>query len=162
MINYRGFGKSEGSLFSESQFNSDMQTVFDYFKKQYNENQIVVFGYSLGTGPAAALAANNHPKMLILQAPYYSMQEMTQKALPYLPISLLLKYSFNTYEYLPKVNSPIVLFHGTADKQIDINASYRLKQYLKPLDELVVLNGQPHHHFIKNQTYLQAVARILH
>jgi pimeloyl-ACP methyl ester carboxylesterase len=161
MINYRGFGKSEGSITSEAGFNSDMQSVYDYFKKEYNEDKLVVFGYSLGTGPATTLAANNHPRLLLLLAPYYSMQEMTQKAIPYLPMSILLKYRFKTNENIPRVTSPIVMFHGTADKQIDIDASYRLKQYLKPTDELVVLEGQQHNGYLSNQAYLQAVARVL-
>ncbi|CAN5560764.1 alpha/beta fold hydrolase [soil metagenome] len=161
MINFRGFGKSEGSIKSEQQFNSDMQSVYDYFKKQYNESHLVIFGYSIGTGPAAALAANNHPKMLILQAPYYSMQEMTQKAIPYLPMSLLLKYHFNTYENLPKVTSPVVLIHGRDDKQINISVSYRLQKLLKPTDELIALEGQPHNNFIKNEQYLKAIERVL-
>jgi len=66
VLNYRGFGKSSGKIENENQFDQDIQTVYDYFKKVYPEDRIVIWGYSLGTGPAAALAAKNTPQMLIL------------------------------------------------------------------------------------------------
>jgi len=161
VLNYRGFGKSEGKISSEKQFNQDMQTVYSNFKKEYSENKIVIFGYSLGTGPAAFLAANNNPKMLILEAPYYSMTEMTQKAIPYLPISLLQKYKFKTNEYMAGIKSPIVIIHGEADKNIPVDVSYRLKKYLKSTDKLLILKGQGHNEFEKNKEYLVELSNIL-
>lgn len=161
MINYRGFGKSGGQISSEKQFNEDMQTVYNHVKQRYREDQIVIFGYSLGSGPAAELAANNRPKTLILQAPYYSFTEMTQKAIPYLPISLLSKYKFKTFQSIQRVKSRIVIIHGDADKNIDIDVSNRLKDFLKPTDELIILKGQAHNHFVKNPEYLQALERVL-
>ncbi|PXV69096.1 hypothetical protein CLV62_101365 [Dysgonomonas alginatilytica] len=161
VLNYRGFGKSEGKIESEKQFDEDMQTAYDYFKKEYHEDSIVVFGYSLGTGPAAALAAANNPKMLVLQAPYYSMNELSEKAFPYLPVSLLQRYKFPTNEYLKKVESPIVLIHGQADKRIPVDVSYRLKESLKPTDQLIVFKGQGHNNFEKNKEYLLELSRIL-
>lgn len=161
MLNYRGFGKSEGKISSEDQFNLDMQTVYDYFKKEYDEKQIVIFGYSLGSGPAAALASNNSPKMLILQAPYYSMTEMVQTAVPYLPISLLLNYKFPTYESIKRVESPVVIFHGDADRNIHPEVAGRLKKNLKPDDQVIILRIQGHNEFVKNQVYLSELRRVL-
>ena len=161
IINYRGFGKSEGAITSEEQFGNDMQTVYDSFKKQYSENNIVVYGYSLGSGPAARLAAENHPKMLLLLAPYYSLEDMTQKAIPYLPMSLLMKYHFNTFEQLKKTKSPIIIFHGDGDTKIKVEASQRLKEYLKPADQLIILPGQPHNNFTGNEQYLAELKKVL-
>ncbi|MEZ5059363.1 MAG: hypothetical protein R2879_20200 [Saprospiraceae bacterium] len=41
-------------------------------EKQYDEEGMIVFGRSLGSGIAARVASWNHPKMLILDSPYYS------------------------------------------------------------------------------------------
>ena len=56
MIDYPGFGKSTGEINNEKQFLADIQIGYDYLKKKYNENQIVILGYSIGTGPSAYLA----------------------------------------------------------------------------------------------------------
>ena len=65
-LDYRGFGKSDGDVPTEKQLYSDVQDAYNNLKKTYKENNIVVFGYSLGTAPAALLAANNNPKILVI------------------------------------------------------------------------------------------------
>ena len=72
MLDYRGYGKSPGSITSEAQLHEDIQIVYDEVKRRYSENEIIVLGYSLGTGLATRLAAKNNPGLLILQAPFYS------------------------------------------------------------------------------------------
>jgi uncharacterized protein len=163
ILNYRGYGKSEGKISSEKQFHQDMQTVYDYFKKEYQEKNIILFGYSNGTGPAAAVAATNNPKMLILQAPYYSMKEEAQRAFYYLPISLLSRYEFPNYTYLKNTKSKIVILHGDKDDRIPAKiSSYKLKKFLKPNDQFIILKGQGHNNFIENAAYLKILKQIIH
>lgn len=161
VLNYRGFGKSEGEISSERQFNADLQSVYDSFKKEYGENHIVIFGYSLGTGPAAILAAANNPQMLIIKAPYYELKELVKKSIPLVPVSMLLKYEFKTFEALQKVKSQAIIIHGDEDTNINVEASQRLKKYLKKSDEFIILKGQAHNNFIKNPEYLSELNRVL-
>lgn len=162
VLNFRGYGKSEGKISSEEQFNQDMQSVYDYFKKEYQEKNIVLFGYSAGTGPAACVAASNNPKMLILQAPYFSMKNEAQRAFYYLPVSLLSRYEFPIYSYLEKTKCPIVILHGDNDKKIPAKiSSYKLKEFLKSNDQLVLLKGQGHNDFMENKDYIKELARII-
>ncbi|WP_281299408.1 alpha/beta hydrolase [Flavobacterium limnophilum] len=161
ILNYRGFGKSEGKISSEKQFNQDMQSVYDYFKKEYAENKIILLGYSLGTGPAAALASANNPKVLVLQAPYYSIKEEARRGFPYLPIDLLQRYEFSTYSSLQKTKCPVLIFHGDADKKIPVAQSYELEKKLKPTDQLIVLKDQGHNRFLENATYLKKLQQLI-
>ena len=62
MLDYRGYGKSEGAIHGQTQFHEDIQIAYDEIKKRYKESNIVVLGYSVGTGPAAYLASTNHPR----------------------------------------------------------------------------------------------------
>jgi pimeloyl-ACP methyl ester carboxylesterase len=121
-------------------------------------------GYSLGTAPAAKLAAENHPRMLILQAPYYSGAAAVRNNYPILFSILpafLLKYKLKTYEFVEKTKVPIAIFHGLNDSTFSINQSYKLEKLLKPLDELIVLDRQGHNGFTQNQDYLRELKRVL-
>ena len=162
VLNFRGYGKSEGKITSEEQFNEDMQTVYTYFKKEYKEQNIILFGYSIGTGPAASVAANNNPKMLVLQAPYFSMESLAQNNFYYLPVSLLSRYEFPISSYIKKAKCPVVIIHGDKDTKIPAeNSSYILKKFLKPKDQLVILKNQGHNDYLKNNDYLRKIAEII-
>ena len=95
MLDYSGYGKSEGSIEGQTQLFEDVQKAYDEMKRKYKEESIVVLGYSVGTGLATKLASDNHPKLLILQAPYYSLTDMVRHTYPVIP-TFLLKYKFRT------------------------------------------------------------------
>ncbi len=157
---YRGYGKSEGKINSQQQFFDDVQACYNDLLTMYPENKIIVQGYSIGTCPAAMLAAHNHPKLLILQAPYYSMVDMMKKEYSFLP-SFLLKYPLNTDEYVKVVKAPIIIFHGDADRVIYCGSSLKLQKDLKPGDSLIILKGQGHAGFTENAAYVAAMKTIL-
>lgn len=163
-LDYRGFGKSEGDLPTEKQLYSDVQDAYNNFKTTYQENNIIVFGYSFGTAPASMLSADNKPKMLILQAPYYSGDEAVKNNYPFvysiIP-SFLLKYKVKTVEFVEKTKVPIVIFHGNIDSTFNVAQSYQLKKLFKLGDELIVLENQGHNGFTENQEYLKQLARVL-
>ena len=160
MLDYRGYGKSGGSIASEAQLYSDVQAAYDDLKKLYPENKIVVLGYSIGTGPAAMLAANNHPRLLVLQAPYYSMTDMMEHTYSFLP-RILLKYPLKTGEHAAKATAPVVVFHGTADRVIYYGSAEKLRANFRQGDTLITLHGLGHNGFTKNNDYLTALPYVL-
>ena len=160
MLDYRGFGKSEGSISGESQIFQDVQTAYNEMKRLYHEDSIIVLGYSIGTGPAAELASTNAPRLLILQAPYFSLLDLVKHNYPALP-GFILKYKFETNKYLMNCKTPVVIFHGDADEVIYYNSSVRLKQYFKKSDTLITLPGQGHNGITENPDYLADLKRIL-
>src|SRR5688572_22401891 len=107
ILDYRGYGKSEGSISSQEQLFEDIQASYNEMKKKYNEDSIVVLGYSIGTGPATKIASVNRPKLLILQAPYYSLVDLMKHTYPIIP-TFLLKYKFETHKYINDCKMPIV------------------------------------------------------
>ncbi len=160
ILDYRGYGKSGGKITSETELFCDVQDAYNDLRTLYPENKIIIQGYSIGTCPAAMLAAYNHPKMLLLQAPYYSMTDMMKKTYPFLPV-FLLNYPLSTDSYVKQVKAPIIIFHGDADKLIYYGSSQKLKQDLKPGDTLITLKGQGHFGFTKNPEYLADMKKIL-
>jgi pimeloyl-ACP methyl ester carboxylesterase len=129
-------------------------------KKIFPEDSVVVLGYSVGTGLAAHLAATNHPKLLILQAPYYSLTDIMRHTYPIVPI-FLLKYKFHTNEYLKDCKMPVVIFHGDQDEVIYYGSSLKLKSEFKTKDTLITLKGQGHNGMTDNPDYISAIKTIL-
>lgn len=160
ILDYRGYGKSEGDINSEAQIYKDLQMAYDSLKRRYKENQIVIIGYSIGTGLATELASVNNPKLLILQAPYYSLIDMMQHRYPGLP-TFLLKYPFETNVYLKACKIPVIIFHGNTDNVIPYESSLMLKRLFKSSDTLFTLDNQGHNGMNDNHIYLSELKKIL-
>ena len=160
LLDYRGYGKSEGSITSQAQIFQDVQSAYDEMKKQYTEDRIIVLGYSIGTGPAAKTASANKPKMLILQAPYFSLIDMMRHTYPIVP-TFLLKYKFPTNLFIKDCNTPIVIFHGDRDEVIYYESSIKLKELMKKSDRLITLHGQGHDGMTNNPEYKLELKKML-
>lgn len=160
LLDYRGYGKSGGRIMSEQQLHKDISHVYSELLKLYEEKEVIIVGYSLGTGLAANLAANNRPKKLILQAPYNSLTYMLNLHYPLIP-AFALRYPIPTGQFLKKVMAPITLFHGKEDLLIPIDCSFQLQKGLKKEDRLIVLANQDHHFMSENRQYLSEIKKIL-
>ncbi len=160
MFDYRGYGKSEGKITSESQLFRDVQTVYDSLKNAYPEERITMIGYSIGTGIAAWLAANNHPHQLILEVPYANLSNIMHDRYPLIP-AFILKYKFETDKYLQQSKAPLTIFHGTDDRVIDYRNSLELQKGFKAADTLILLKNQGHNGISDNPKYRQLLPKIL-
>jgi alpha-beta hydrolase superfamily lysophospholipase len=159
-LDYRGYGKSEGTISGQKQLFEDNQFVYDSLKKGYNEEDIIIMGYSIGTGMAAKLASDNKPQQLVLQAPYYNMTELMKQRMPFIP-TYILKYTFATNDYLRACNMPITIFHGTRDQVIPHTSSLRLQEEFKSQIKLIVLEGQGHNGISENEQFEKELKSIL-
>ena len=160
MLDYRGFGKSEGVINSQGQLFEDLQVAYNAVKTRYDESKIVVLGYSIGTGMAAKIASTNRPKLLILQSPYYSLTDLMKHAYPIIP-TFILKYKLETNKYIKDCKMPIVLFHGSQDEIVYYNSSTKLRKMMKATDTLITLNGQGHNGITENPVYKVELKKLL-
>jgi pimeloyl-ACP methyl ester carboxylesterase len=161
ILDYRGFGKSEGKIKSEQQYFDDVSAAYNYMKCRYNEENIIIIGFSQGNVSAAMLASKNKPRMLIIEASRYSTLAQAKKDYPFLPVSIILKYKFETYKYIKETKVPISIFHGSNDEEVPLNDAFRLKQNLKPEDHLIILDGEGHNDFATNDQYIKELGFML-
>ncbi len=152
MVDYRGFGKSTGRR-SQKAIKRDLQLVYNKLKEMTTEDRIILYGRSLGSGFAAKLASMNHPKMLVLDAPYYSLTKVTARYAPFMPLSLLMKYPLPTYKWLKYVQCPIHIIHGTHDKLIPYKTSVKLSQVNPKLTKLHTVIGGGHKNLNNFESY---------
>jgi len=157
---YPGYGKSHGTISNEQELIADLQSVYDTTRKNYSEDRIIILGYSIGTGPAAALASTNHPRLLILQAPYYNLPDLVHHSYPVLP-TFILRYKFQINEFLKTCKCPVVIFHGTDDEVIYFESSARLKKEMGDKITLIPLPGQAHNGMTDNPDYRILLRKLL-
>lgn len=160
MMDYRGFGKSEGKIENEKQFYEDVQLGYDFLKEIYSENEIVIVGFSMGSGAASYLSSVNHPKLLVLKAPYFSLTQKLNEGLPLLP-DFLFKYKFSVYDNVSKTKCPILIFHGDKDVVLRYDNALKLKKYLKKEDQFITLRNQPHFGINENSEFRRKMKEIL-
>lgn len=124
-LSYRGYGGSGGSP-SEEGLLADADAAYAYARAQYPAAKLVVWGESLGSGVAVALATKNKVDALILEAPYTSTADIAFAAYPFIPVSLLMKDQFRSDARIGKVNAPLLVLHGMRDNIIPIAYGRRL------------------------------------
>ena len=160
VFDYRSYGKSTGN-FNEEAMYADAEAVYDYIKKQYKEEDIVVYGYSLGGTFATRVASQNNPKELVLEAPFYNLK----KAVHYysrLAPTFLLKYAFRTDKDIVNVTAPITLFHGNQDRTTSFKQSKNLiKLNTSIKNEYIEIDTGTHHNLRDFPIYKDKLKEIL-
>ncbi|MCB0372024.1 MAG: alpha/beta fold hydrolase [Muricauda sp.] len=160
MVDYRGFGKSTGRR-TQKAVKRDMQLIYDKIKEKVTEKYIILYGRSMGSGFAAKLASMNNPRMLILDAPYYSLSKVAKKFIPFMPLSLLIKFPMPTYKWLKYVNCPIHIIHGTDDRLIPYKTSVKLSKIKPELTKLYTVIGGGHKDLNNFESYHRMLEEII-
>jgi fermentation-respiration switch protein FrsA (DUF1100 family) len=124
-LSYRGYAGSSGRP-SEQGLLRDAAAAYAFTEALYEPGRIVVWGFSLGTGVAVALAAERPACGLILEAPYTSIADIAAAAFPYLPARYLVKDSFHSDTRIAGVTAPLLIMHGGRDGTIPIVYGKRL------------------------------------
>ncbi len=138
VYDFRGYGKSRGKR-TMKYLLSDSQIIYNDLKKAYGEDQIVLYGRSLGTGIASWLAGQNKPRKLLLETPYFSLADVAEYYYPIFPIKQLLRFPFNSHKYLETAQCPIFIFHGTEDEIVPYRSGKKLFDHLKDDKEIDML-----------------------
>lgn len=124
-LSYRGYAGSSGYP-SERGILQDAAAAYAFTTARYAAERIVVWGFSLGTGVAVALAAEQPIGKLILEAPYTSTVDIAGAAFPLVPVRWLMRDQFRSDERIARVRAPLLVMHGTDDAVISIVIGERL------------------------------------
>lgn len=152
MVDYPGYGKSTGELTQDAMQNTAIQ-LYKMARAKYSSEKLIIYGKSLGTGPAAWLASVRDCKQLILETPYYSMVSLAHSLLPFMPVSWLIKINFTTGNYFKNITAPITIFHGLQDEVIPFTNAMQLIPRMKKGDRFVPIPGGMHNDLPSKATY---------
>ena len=125
-MEYKGYGIYNGSTNSDSIL-QDAETVFSYLTSALNfaPEEIIVFGRSIGSGPACYLASKYHVHSLILMSAFTSLRDVVRGL-----VGPILQYAvadrFNNKTWLKSVTSPVFLMHGQKDEIVSLEQAKQL------------------------------------
>ncbi|WFU41939.1 alpha/beta hydrolase [Bradyrhizobium sp. CB82] len=124
-LSYRGYAGSSGAP-SEQGLLRDAAAAYAFTTARYAAERIAVWGFSLGTGVAVAIASEHRIGKLILEAPYTSTVDVAASLFRFVPIRLLMRDRFRSDERIARVTVPLLVMHGTDDLVIPIVFGQRL------------------------------------
>jgi fermentation-respiration switch protein FrsA (DUF1100 family) len=124
-LSYRGYGGSTGSP-TEMGLIADAAAAYAYAAERYPAERIVVWGESLGSGVAVALAAMRPVGRVVLEAPFTSAADVAARVYWFLPVRPLMKDPFRSDLRIGKVAAPLLILHGERDRVVPFALGERL------------------------------------
>lgn len=125
----------------------------------YSCREIIIMGYSLGTGPAVYSAAECGCDDLILLSPYYSSADLYNSVIPvfYGPLKGLLGFTIDTYEYADDVAVVPLIAASSSDTRVPVESSVALSGCFTGGCDLHVLEDIEHGSIPMNGDVLELV-----
>ncbi|MBP5509371.1 MAG: alpha/beta hydrolase [Kiritimatiellae bacterium] len=139
---YPGYGLSDGSP-NEAGCYRNVHRLYDWLveKRGFKPEDIIVDGFSIGTGPAVELAATRPVGGLILEASFLSAPRVVTR------IRILPVDPFPNQKNIKRVKCPILLFHGTNDRVVPYSQGQALFKLAREPKRFVTVKGGDHNDF---------------
>ncbi len=154
-FNYRGNVLSSGKPTEKAIFKDSLK-IYDTFAKG---KEVYLIGRSLGSGVAVYLASKRNIKRLLLITPYDSIENVAKEKYPYFPISLLIKYKFNSLKYLKDVDTPTTVFMVKGDQTVPNKRTKNLIKHLKDLSNIIIFKNATHADIIEIKDFKEELKK---
>ena len=165
VLDYRGYGRSQGAFPNEAQLYEDAQAAWQYLRRdrQIPAEQIVLYGESLGGAIALDLAIRQPDAAgLIMQSSFTSMADAVRHRAftRLLPINPILTERFESLEKIGQLDMPVLFLHGEADSVVPYTMSRRLYEAAPYPKQLFLIPEADHVSIYQpgDASYLKAIA----
>lgn len=160
LINYRGYGYSEGKP-GEKELFIDALSILKIAKINYKPKKLIIYGRSVGTGIATYVASKVLNNGVILITPFDSMVNVAREHYPFYPTSLILKHTFDSTKYAPKITSPVLIIYGSKDRIVPNERTENLFKYMKTKLRYFRIEGADHNDISGYQKYWEEVIKFI-
>ena len=152
IFDYRGYGKSEGSI-SEQGTYLDASAAWHYLvnKKNKKPDNIIVFGRSLGAAIACQLATQKNAAALIMESAFKSVPELAAQIYPFLPVRWMSRFEYNNMENVQKINCPILFIHSRNDEIIPFSHGEKLYSISNQPKQFLEISGSHNDGFLVSE-----------
>jgi len=111
---------------------------------RYPAERLVLWGESLGSALAIALAADNRVGRLVLEAPFTSAVDVGAQHYWFVPVRLLMRDQFRSDLLVGKVRAPVLVVHGENDAIVPISLGEQLYGLVRMPKRFVRIAGAWH------------------
>ena len=126
LISWRGFSGNKGSP-TENNLYKDAKAAIKWLNEEgVSNNQIILYGESLGSGVAVEVGKENNFNSIILESPFTSIENSAKIYYPYLPVRLILKDRYDSISKIKMINVPILVMHGEKDDVVPFSMGKEL------------------------------------
>ena len=115
LLSWRGFSGNKGEPTEQGLYQDARSAVKWLIKQGVFEENIIIYGESLGTGVTTEIAQNKNFAGIILESPFTSMVAAGKSKYPIFPIRLLLKDRYESDKKIKNIKSPVLIMHGEQD-----------------------------------------------
>ncbi|MDZ7956549.1 MAG: alpha/beta hydrolase [Aulosira sp. DedQUE10] len=164
LIDYRGYGRSQGVFPNETRVYQDAATAWNHLVQQLQipPSHIFIYGHSLGGAIAIDLALK-HPEAagLIVESSFTSIGEVVayRNLFPMFPVNLILTQRFESIKKIPKLKMPVLFIHGIEDSSVPFFMSQKLYAIAPEPKKLILVPNAGHNNVadLAGMQYLQWV-----
>src|SRR5574340_402838 len=163
IFDYRGYGRSGGTI-SEKGTYLDAEAAWDYLTdiKHKSSKDIVIFGRSLGGAVAAETALRKGPACLILESTFMSVPSIARKYYPWLPVGLIAKYRYATWDKIDTIRCPKLIVHSKDDEIIPFEHGRKIFEKAAPPKAFLEIKGGHNEGFmLSGEAYREGLGSFL-
>ena len=161
-MEYPGYGIFKDEKADCETLQTNAQLVFDFVVQHlgFDPKDVILFGRSMGSGPACHLASTMKPAALILLSPYTSLKDAVKTLVGKLP-ALLVRDRFKNSEAISKVLSPTLIVHGQSDQLIPYSHSQALHELCGGPSKLIMPRKMTHNEFDMQRDLFEPIKQFL-
>lgn len=121
LVSWRGYGGNPGRPTEEGLLQDAAAGMRFLADRGVAATRVVVYGESLGSGPAVRIAAESEVGALVLEAPFTSITDLARRLFPYVPVGRLVKDRFASIERIGGLAVPVLIVHGERDLTVPVS-----------------------------------------
>ncbi|QQR69274.1 MAG: alpha/beta hydrolase [Alphaproteobacteria bacterium] len=154
---YRGYGGNPGQP-SEEALTADAWLLLDRLAQRGIAGaSLILYGESLGTGLAVAMATERSVAALVLESPYTSLADAASHHYPLVPVSWLLWDRFDSLSRIGQIKAPLLILHGEADDVVPVKLGRQLFEAARQPKQGIFLPGLGHNDLLAPETQLMVL-----
>lgn len=163
IIDYRGYGQSQGTT-SEQGTYRDAEAAWQFLTETrgISDEDIIIFGRSMGGAVAIWLAGKHTPNLLILESAFTSVADMAKHYYPYLPTHLLVRIKYASIDRIEDIHCPILISHSQTDEIVPYKYGRALFEKARAPKSFLELKGGHNDGFIiSGRSYIDGIENFI-